>query len=210
MQFAASLIALLAVLLFVVSLAARPASGRMKSKAFAARMALIAVLVLVVFFAAGSVSGRYEVGFLTPIVVCGPIVAWKHLARSGRIRLFVAAAAGTAALVVYTVWINDPKPIPEDRMAFAGVWTAGSGFTLEIRPDGTATITQKRGERAWEQLGIKVAPDFVETANVEFDGRKLTVIRHGYYARVYTIDKAPLIEDGRYKMVLNGIELVRE
>ncbi len=50
----------------------------------------------------------------------------------------------------------------------------------------------------------------IDTANVEFEGRRMTFIRHGAYARVYTIDKAPFTEGGRQKMVLNGIELVRE
>jgi len=88
-----------------------------------------------------------------------------------------------------------------------GVWTAGPGFRLEIRQDGTAAIRQRRGGQDWEQLGIKVAPDFVETANVEFEGRQMTFMRHAYYARVYKIDKAPFIDAGREKMVLNGIKL---
>ncbi|MBZ5626016.1 MAG: hypothetical protein LAQ69_46105 [Acidobacteriia bacterium] len=205
-----SLIAFLAMLVFVVSWAARSLSGRMKSVAFAVWILLIALLALVVTFAAGSVSGRGEVGIGAAIIVCGPIVAWKHLAASGRIKLLVSATVGVAALVVYAVWINLPRPVAEDRLAFVGVWTAGPGFTLKIRQDGTATINQMRGGQVWEQLAIRVAPDFVETANVEFEGRRMTVMRPGYYGRFYTIDKAPFIESGRQKMVLNGIELVRE
>lgn len=210
MKFIASGIALLVLLAFLVSFAARRLSGTLRRVALAAWIVLIALLALVVVFAAGSVSGRGEVGIGAAIIFCGAIVAWKRVARSGRIKVLVATTLGVAALVVYTVWINLPRPIPQDRLAFVGVWTAGPGFRLEIRPDGTATIRQHRQAQDWEHLAVKVAPDFIETANVEFEGRRMTLIRHAYYARAYTIDKAPFTEDGRQKMVLNGIELVRE
>ncbi len=186
----------------------------MRTKTVAALVALkLAALIapaIVILFAVGSHTGRGEVGIAAVVIVFGPIVAWEHFGRSGKIKLLAAATAGAVALVVYTVWINHPRPIPQDRLAFVGVWTAGPEFRLEIRQDGTATIAQERGGQVWEQLAIKVAPDFIETANVEFEGRQMTVIRHSYYARVYNIDRAPFIEGGRHKMVLNGIELVRE
>lgn len=210
MKIIASIIALLVLLAFLTSFAARRLTSTLRRVAFAAWIGSIALLTFVVFFAAGSVSGRGEVGIGTALIFCGVIVAWRRVAGSGRIKVLAAATVGAAALVAYTVWINLPRPIPQDRLAFVGVWTADPGFRLEIRPDGTATIRQRRRAQAREQLGLKVAPDFIETANVEFAGRRMTFIRHAYYARVYTIDKAPFTEGGRQRMVLNGIELVRE
>jgi hypothetical protein len=210
MQYVASLIALLVLLLLVVSRAARSRLGKAKRVVFAARIVLIVLLALVVTFAAGSVSGRGEVGIGAAIIVCGAIIAWQRLGRSGRIKLLAAATAGATALVVYTIRINHPRPIPEDRVAFVGVWTSDSGFRLEIRPDGTGTIRQRRQAQDGEHLDVKVAPNFIDTANVDFEGHRMTFIRHGFYARVYTIDKAPFFDGSRHKMVLNGIELVRE
>lgn len=210
MQIIASVVVLLVLIAFLVSFAARRLSGTLKRVAFAAWIVLIALLALAVFAVAGSVSDRAEVAIAAAIMFCSVIIAWKRVARSGRIKVLVATALGAAALVVYTIWINPPRPIPQDRLTFVGVWTAGSGFRLEIRPDGTGTIRQHRQAQDWEHVGVKVAPNFIDTANVEFEGHRMTFIRHGVYARVYTIDKAPFTEGGRQKMVLNGIELVRE
>jgi hypothetical protein len=131
--------------------------------------------------------------------------------KAGRITLLVAAAIA-AALVVYAISANGPRPIAQDRLAFVGVWSAGPAFEIEIRQDGTARINQDRniGGTAWEQLAIKVAPDFIETARVRFEGRQMIVVRPSYYARSYTIDKSPFLDGGRQKIVLNGVELVRK
>ncbi len=210
MQIIASLVTLIVLLAFLVSLAARRLSGTLRKVAVAAWIVLITLLAVVVFAVAASVSDRAEVAIGATIIFCGVIIAWKRVARSGRIKVLVATALGAAALVFYTIWINLPRPIPQDRIDFVGVWTAASGFRVEIRPDGRGTIRQRREAQDWEHVGIKVAPNFIDTANVEFEGRQMTFIRHGVYARVYTIDKAPFTEGGRQKMILNGIELVRE
>jgi hypothetical protein len=118
------------------------------------------------------------------------------------------------ALIILGAYIlNAPKPIPADKMMFVGTWKTASGFTLQISGDGTAMIAQHLSDNGsdYEQLAIKVAPPRIASANVEFSGAtSLTVVRHGYYARQYRIDQAPHQDDGTYRMVLNGVVLVKE
>ncbi len=210
MQIIVAVVALIVSLAFLVSFAAPRLSATLRRVARAAWIVLSALLAVVVFAVAASVSDRAEVAIGATIIFCGVIIAWKRVARSGRIKVLVATALGAAALAVYTNWINLPRPIPKNELDFVGVWTAGSGFRLEIRPDGRGTIRQRGQAQDWEHLGVKVAPNVIDTANVEFKGRRMTFIRHGVYARVYTIDKTPFAEGVRQKMVLKGIELVRE
>lgn len=114
--------------------------------------------------------------------------------------------------VLATSIFNSPKPIPPDKSMFVGVWNSGSGFELQIRSDGTAEILQDVNARGatFENLNIKVAPSHIEGAIVEFWGDStLFVVRHFYYTGRYRIDKYPYSDSGLYKMVLNGVTLVR-
>lgn len=116
-------------------------------------------------------------------------------------------------VVLLAYILNLPKPIPSDKNIFVGLWKSGSGFELEIMSDGTATITQNINDRGsdYESLNIKVAPSRISNANVEFRGDSLiSVARPGYYAREYRIDKYPCLDNDQYKMILNGVTLVKE
>lgn len=116
-------------------------------------------------------------------------------------------------VVLLAYILNLPKPIPSDKNIFVGLWKSGSGFELEIMSDGTATITQNINDRNsdYECLNIKVAPSRISSANVEFRGDSLiSVARPGYYAREYGIDKYPYLDSDQYKMILNGVTLVKE
>jgi hypothetical protein len=109
--------------------------------------------------------------------------------------------------------LNAPKPVPSDKSMFVGIWNSGSGFELQIRSDGTAKILQDVNDRgaAYEHLNIKVAPSHIDGASVEFRGdSSLVVVKPAYYAREYRIDKYPYFDSALYKMVLNGVTLVRQ
>jgi hypothetical protein len=106
-----------------------------------------------------------------------------------------------------------PTPIPQERQAFVGVWRSESGFQLEIKAEGTANIKQiaNRNEPDCEALNIGVAPENIEGMRVKFTGKgNLEVVIPGNYAKVYNINRAPFVEDGRTKMVLNGVTFVKE
>jgi hypothetical protein len=106
-----------------------------------------------------------------------------------------------------------PTPIPQEKQAFVGVWRSESGFQLEIKAEGTANIKQieNRESSDCEALNIGVAPENIEGMRVKFTGKSnLEVIIPSLYGKVYHIDRAPFVEDGRTKMVLNGVTLVKD
>lgn len=117
-------------------------------------------------------------------------------------------------LIVLTTYIlNTPKPIPADKEMFVGVWKSGLGFELHIMANGTATITQNVEDKGsdYENLNIQVAPAYISTANVEFLGDSiLFIVRRAYYARQYRIDKFPYRDSTQYKIVLNGVTLIKQ
>ena len=128
-------------------------------------------------------------GFIVLMFVLPPIVSWA-----------VGYFAG-------------PTPLPQERQAFVGVWKSESGFQLEIKAEGTANIKQiaNRDNPDYEALNIWVAPKNIEGMRVKFTGgNNLEVAIPSLYGKVYHIDRAPFIEDGRTKIVLNGVTFVKE
>jgi hypothetical protein len=116
-------------------------------------------------------------------------------------------------ILFMTYMLNTPRPIPSHRQAFIGLWKSATGFELEIRGDGTATVTQNPDDRgpAGDNLNIRSAPSRIESANVEFRrDSAMTVVRHGYYAREYRITRFPSPDTMGTTMVVNGMVLVKE
>jgi hypothetical protein len=110
-------------------------------------------------------------------------------------------------------YFKGPTPIPQEKQVFVGVWRSESGFQLEIKAEGTANIKQiancNKPDR--EALNIGVAPENIEGMRVKFTGKgNLEVVIPSLYARVYHIDRAPFVKDGRTKMVLNGVTFVKD
>ena len=106
-----------------------------------------------------------------------------------------------------------PTPLPQERQAFTGVWRSESGFQLEIKAEGTANIKQIENHENpdCEALNIGVAPENIEGMQVTFTSKgNLEVVIPGNYGKVYHIGRAPFVEDGRTKMVLNGVTFAKE
>ena len=125
--------------------------------------------------------------------------------------LLVAIPIVLTVMIAYI--LNAPKPISPEKNLFVGVWKSASGFELRILANGEAMITQNIQDRGveYENLNIKAAPSHIRGANVEFPGDStLCVVRPGYYAREYTIDTFPYADSNMYKMVLNGVVLVKD
>lgn len=130
-----------------------------------------------------------------------------------RITKTLLVAIPTVLTVMVAYILNAPKPIASEKTSFVGVWKSASGFELRIMANGEAMITQNMQDRGVdnEKLNIKVAPSHIRGANVEFQGDStLCVVRPGYYAREYTIDTFPYADSNTYKMVLNGVVLVKD
>jgi hypothetical protein len=182
----------------------------------------VAINILVwAFFLLGADPGQFALHLWGLIACVGSAYAgtligfWLlklKIVFSGTMKVLILAIP-VVLILFMTYMLNTPRPIPSHRQAFVGVWTTGTGFALEIRADGTASLTQDVHDRgpAYENLNIKVAPSRIETANVEFRrDSAMTVVRHGYYAREYRIDRFPFPDSMGTAMVVNGMVLVKQ
>lgn len=126
--------------------------------------------------------------------------------------MFLIPGLGEAVSGVWG-YFEGPTPIPQEKQAFVGLWRSESGFQLEIKAEGTANIKQieNRENPDCEALNIGVAPENIEGMQVKFAGKgNLEVVIPGNYAKVYNINRTPFVEDGRTKMVLNGVTFVKD
>lgn len=107
---------------------------------------------------------------------------------------------------------KDASPIPGDKAAFIGTWESKSGFIIEIKASGLADIVHNlsQGEPDYEKLSIKVAPRVVKDMSVNFKTDSiLEIINSLQYAKEYNVERQPYEEDRQWKMVLNGVTLIR-
>ncbi len=103
---------------------------------------------------------------------------------------------------------QNAKPIPKEKQLFIGSWTTHSGFQIEIKSEGTASVSQISDtlDPDYNKLNIKVAPPFIANMHVEFFGDSvLQIVKPLYYAKQYRIDKNPYLENDTSKLVLNGV-----
>lgn len=111
-----------------------------------------------------------------------------------------------------TLFIS-PKPIPENKKAFIGVWVSPTGFKMDIKASGTADLTQNTNSSNPDdvKLNIGVTPEYTKDMLVEFSGDSLLIIiRPTVRAREYHIDKNPYLVEDTCKMNLNGVLLIRQ
>ena len=89
------------------------------------------------------------------------------------------------------------EPLPTDKQAYAGEWRAQNVYLL-ITPDGRCEYERKRG-----------------TGNVSinapiqrFEGDNF-VVGLGPFTTTFHVNKAPRLEEGKWKMTVDGVELTR-
>jgi len=106
-----------------------------------------------------------------------------------------------------------PKPLPNDKLVFVGQWEAHSGFTIDIKANGTAELTQylDHTDPDYERLCIKVGPPIIKDIPLTFKGDDvLEVSKTMLYARTYKIEQPPYQDGDHIKMVLNGVTLIKQ
>ena len=144
--------------------------------------------------------------------------------KEGAILVFLSTVIGFLVLMfilpgigeaVSGVWgyFREPTLIPQEKQAFVGVWRSESGFQLEIKAEGIANIRQiaDHNKPDCKALNIGVAPQSIDGMRVKFlGGDNLEVVIPGLYGKVYHIDRVPFAEDGRTKMVLNGVTFMKD
>lgn len=106
-----------------------------------------------------------------------------------------------------------PKPIPDDKKAFIGLWVAQTGFKMDIKASGTADITENKyaGNQINDTLNIGVTPEYAKNMLVEFSGDSLLIIHQPTVrGRQYHINKNPYQDGDTCKMVLNVVLLIKQ
>ena len=108
---------------------------------------------------------------------------------------------------------NSNTPIPKEKQAYIGTWRSDSGIVIIINENGTGSLKQNiiHENKDYKNLGIAVAPDFINDLKVSFkDEKKLSLSKQFYYAKEYNVGIEPYSENGQYKMLLNGISLIKD
>lgn len=115
--------------------------------------------------------------------------------------------------VTSCISFKKPKPIPENKSAFIGLWVTPSGFKMDIKASGTADITQNTDTANLlnDTLIIRVTPEYTKNMLVEFRGDSILVISQPrILGREYHINKNPYQDGDTCKMVLNGVLFVKQ
>jgi len=72
------------------------------------------------------------------------------------------------------LWISCEKatPIPAGKEAFVGTWKSNSGFTIQIKANGTADLSHNLNQRNpdYDKLCVKVGPPVITNILVQFKG----------------------------------------
>ena len=108
---------------------------------------------------------------------------------------------------------QNAKPVPKDKESYIGLWITHSGFQIDIKSAGTASITQIADtlDPDFTKLNIAVAPPFIKEMFVEFKGdSNLLVAKPLYFAKEYLINKSPYQEGDTSKLVLNGVVFIKQ
>jgi hypothetical protein len=108
---------------------------------------------------------------------------------------------------------QNAKPIPKDKESYLGLWISHSGFQIDIKSAGTASITQIADtlNPDFSRLNIKVAPAFIKEMIVEFRGDSILLVRKPLnFAKEYLINRSPYQEGDTSKLVLNGVMFIKQ
>ena len=106
---------------------------------------------------------------------------------------FALAWLATCALLLAAC----SEPLPKARLGYAGEWRADRVYLL-ITPDGRCEYKRQRE-------GGNVS---IEAPIKGFEGDNF-VVGVGPFTTTFVVSKPPRLEDGKWKMTVDGIELTR-
>ena len=109
--------------------------------------------------------------------------------------------------------LKSPKPIPQNKKAFIGVWLSQTGFKMNIKASGIADLTENTNSSNPDdvKLNIGITPKYAKDMLVEFSGDSILIISQPTVrAKEYHIDKNPYQVGDTCKMILNGVLLIRQ
>lgn len=89
------------------------------------------------------------------------------------------------------------NPVPPEKSAYVGHWEA-PGMSLLITQDGQVVYWRKKGSTTSE----------INAPLKKFDGDNF-VVGVGLWTTTFVVSKPPREESGRWKMTVDGVELLR-
>ena len=90
------------------------------------------------------------------------------------------------------------EPIPHDKSAYAGEWR-GREMRLLITPDGRCEYARRHQGGASTKISAPIQ---------RFEGDNF-VVGVGPFSTTFVVARPPHLADGRWKMVVDGVELTR-
>jgi hypothetical protein len=137
----------------------------------------------------------------------GTTAAGLGWARKATATVLVLLALGGAAVILRG---PGPVPLPKDKEPFVGVWKSPTGFNLEIKNDGHASVTWEKDTKA-DPTNNPVAPGISAEFFAYFHGDDELELAQGLlgHGKIYRIDRLPKRAGKETKMVLNGSEPYR-
>ena len=98
-----------------------------------------------------------------------------------------------------------PVQIPKGKEAFVGTWEDGAGFTLEITSEGRAKVAEEKTAKVLP-CNTPVQPGETREFIASFRTDDILELSSGAIgpAKVYHVDRRPLSQKDRIRMVLNG------
>lgn len=107
----------------------------------------------------------------------------------------VLAASGCINIDLSNIHFGN-KPLPDDRLAYAGTWKAES-MRLTITEDGRVDYARKGHTTTTVTGPIK-----------EFKGDDI-VVGFWFLTTTFSVQKPPHTDGGQWKMTVDGVELTR-
>jgi hypothetical protein len=119
-----------------------------------------------------------------------PEKSWILFGKGGRALL---------GLLLFTLLLTAcfDKPLPADKKSYAGEWQ-GAGMTLIITDAGRIKYKRVKGRVTTE----------IDSPIAEFQGNDFTV-GLAPVITTFKVTKPPYQDDGQWKMVVDGLELIR-
>ena len=106
-------------------------------------------------------------------------------------------ATRIAAALLVSLLVACAEPLPADKAAYAGNWRA-QGMSLLITKDGEVEYRRKTSG----------GNNMIKAPIKRFEGNNF-VVGVGPFSTTFVVSKPPHLDDGVWKMTVDGVELVR-
>ena len=102
------------------------------------------------------------------------------------------------AFIIFVILSGCGEPLSEDKLDYAGLWRGGNEL-IEINNDGSVSYAKVRLDNT----------ETIEGPIKEFTDEGF-IVGYLFLTTKFKVDKPPYQENGKWKMVLNGVEMTKE